>query len=612
MARSVKPLRPGKRLIVLWFSLSLFVSLYFGILSLLHLLNYPYIVQDDARQHVVFLQRLIDPQLFPNDLIAEYFTTIAPVGYKTLYGVGAKLGIAPITLAKFLPIVLSLVASAYLFFVSLEILAVPFSGFLATLILNQQLWLNDDLLSATPRAFVYPIFTAFLYYLLKRSLVPCLTTIGLQGLFFPQLVFVQATILLLRLLRWNFAPFADSREPSQLVRKQPFRFSLKQLLQRSDSKQDYIFAFWGVLMAGLVLVPYAVSVTEFGAAITVEQMQTMPEYGLHGRNEYFVEGWRFWLLGNSGIRIPIFPSIILAGTALPFLRQKLPLIAVVTDNVKIFGQVLLASLIMYGLAHLFLLKLHFPSRYTYHTLRIILAIAAALVLSALIDAGWRWLRYKQRIHSRLTIRDQGLLALTATFAAIVIIVPAMPQLFLRFQGWVVGEAPLVYQYLAAQPRNTLVASLAQDGNNLPAFAQRSTLVGREFALPHHPVYYAQFKQRVIDLIRAQYSLELTTLSRFIDQYNIDFFLIDQNSFTPNYLYQDWLIHSSFRDVVHQVTQKLKQGSQPVMLRAIEQCSVITTETLALIDAPCVKNDLSTQMSTQISVQNSDIAILTHH
>jgi hypothetical protein len=587
MARFVAQFSENRQ-IKLWLGLSLLVSLYFGLLTLLHLLNHPYIVQDDARQHVVFLQRLIDPQLFANDPIAEYFTTIAPVGYKTLYGVAAKLGIAPIGFAKILPIILGLITSAYLFFVCLEIVPIPFSGFLATLILNQQLWLNDDLISATPRAFVYPIFTAFLYYLLKRALLPCLATIALQGLFFPQLVFVQIAVLLLRLLRWNFASPSHSLEPSQFIGKPSFRFNPKQVFQRSQSQEDYVFAFWGLLVAGLVLLPYAVTMTEFGAIITAEQMQTMPEYDLHGRNEYFgVSGWQFWLLGNSGIRIPVFPSIILAGFALPFLRPGLPLMAAVTGKVNILGQVLLASFVMYGLAHLFLLKLHFPSRYTYHTLRIILAIAAALVLTALIDAGWRWLRYKQRIQSRLTVQDKVVLSLTATLAAIVIVVPAMPQLFLRFQGWVIGEAPSVYQYLAAQPQNTLVASLAQDANNLPAFTQRSTLVGREFALPHHPAYYDQFKRRVIDLIHAQYSLDKSTLFQFIDQYDIDFFLLDHNAFTPNYLDQGWLIHSSFQDVVHQVSQQLQQSNQPTILQSIEQCHVATTEKLILIDANCV-------------------------
>ncbi|MBF2051563.1 MAG: hypothetical protein IGS54_30080 [Elainella sp. C42_A2020_010] len=565
-----------------WLGLSLGVALYFGGVTLGYLWRYPYIVQDDARQHVVFLQQLVDAGLFANDWIAEYFTTVAPVGYKLLYMVAAKLGIAPLEFAKVLPLLLSLVTTVYLFGVCWQLLPIPLTGFLSTLILNQQLWLNDDLVSATPRAFVYPIFVAFLYYLLRQSLLACLVTIVLQGLFFPQLVLVQMIVLLLRLWRW----------PNRPSQRWGMRLGWLARLgwQGSESKADYQFAFWGLLTAGLVLLPYALTVTKFGGAITVEQMRMMPEYGLQGRNEYFgVSGWQFWLLGNSGIRVPVFPSIILAGCALPMLRRsQWPLMAAVSEQIKLLGQVLLASLILYGAAHLLLLKLHFPSRYTYHTLRIILAIAAAIVLTVLLDAGWRWLRYKQRIQSRLTNQDRGFLALIAFLTAVVIVVPALPFLFLRFQGWVIGEAPSLYQYLAAQPQSTLVASLDPEASNLPAFTQRSTLMGREFALPHHPIYYQQFQQRVIDLIGAQYSLDSSVPSQFIEQYDINFFLIGRSAFTPAYLNQDWLIHSSFQDLVRQVAQQLEQGRQPVLLQTIPKCQVAASEKLILLDAVCVQ------------------------
>lgn len=553
-----------------WFLLSLSVPLYFGVITWLYLLNQDYSVQDDARQHVVFLQRFVDGQLFPHDRIADYFETMAPFGYKSLYWVGAKLGIAPVGFAKVLPILLSFVTTIYLFFICLHLFPIPISGFLSSLILNQHLWMNDDLVSATPRAFIYPICAAFLYYLLERSLFPLLITIALQGLFFPQLVFVQVLILLLRIFRWR-------------------------RLQRSTHQEDYIFGFAGTLVAGLVLLPYALHVSEFGTALTAAQMQSMPEYGLAGRNQYFGVGWwQFWFWGNSGIRIPWFPSVILVGLGLPLLgRSRSPLVDILTKETRLLGQVVIASFSMYGLAHLFLLKLHFPSRYTYHTLRIILAIAAGIVLTVLLDAGWRWLRYRRRIHPRLNLGEKALLGLTASLIGIMVLVPAIPQLFLPFQGWVVGEAPAIYEYLDTQPQDTLVASLAPDANNLPAFTQRSTLVGREFALPHHPNYYDQFTQRAVDLIRAQYSSEIADVIKLIDRYDIDFFLLERHSLNPDYLLnQDWLIHSSFQETVLETIDQLKQGNRPALSYLIDQCSAASTERLVLVEAVCIKQTQS--------------------
>ena len=541
----IEHLSTRNRQLVIWLLLSLCVPLYFGALTLGSQFNHAYIVQDDARQHVVYLQRLLDPQSFPNDLIADYFTAIAPIGYKALYWSAAQVGIPPLTFAQFLPIILSLIATGYLFFTCLYLFPVPFSGFLATLIFNQQIWLKSDLVSATPRAFVYPIFAAFLYYLLKKSLIPTLFTILLQGAFFPQLVFVQAGVLILCCKRSNLT-----------------------------------FCLAGILTAALVIGAYAATISDFGPAITASQMRQMPEYGFQGRNEYFgVSPLAFWFLGNSGLRIPLFPSIIWAGFGLPLLRRtKLA-------QTAILGQVLLASLVMYGLAHLLLLKLHFPSRYTYHTLRIILSIAAGIVLTRWLEAGWRWLQSADLSQ----LRTKVLISLTAIFAAALIIVPALPALFLQFQGWVIGEAPTIYDYLSAQPQGTLVASLAQEANSIPAFTGQSTFVGREFALPHHPLYYQQFIQRSHDLIQAQYSSSKSEVNQFIEHYHIDFWLIDRHAFTADYFAnQDWLIHSSLQTTVAQQIRRLQQGQQPVTQQTIDRCTVASTPSLILLKAACIQ------------------------
>ncbi len=554
------PITIADRRTIGWLLLSSVIPLYFGGLTWLHSVSQPYIVQDDARQHVVFLERLWDPQLFPKDPIADYFQAVAPVGYKTLYGLVAHLGISPIDLAKILPLILGLIATVYLFGISLQLLPVPINGVLAVLIFNQQIWLDDSLTSATPRAFIYPIFTAFLYYLIRRSFFPCLMTIGLQGLFFPQLVFVQILILFL-----------------QLFRQQKHRFNLQ-------------LAISGILIASIVLLPYAVNRSGYGAAITLEQMKAMPEYGLGGRNEYFgVSFWQFWLFGNSGLRIPWFPSLSLIGLSLPWIwRSQLPLIQRISGEVKQLLHVLLASLVMYGLAHLLLLKLHFPSRYTYHTLRIILPIAAAIVLTTLLETSWRWLQQKQQFSNR----EKGRIGAIVGLILIVMIVPAIPPLFYQFQGWVVGEAPAIYQYLLKQPEQVRIASIAPEANNIPAFANRSTLVGREFALPHHPSYYQSFQPRVIELLHGLYSTESTKLIQLIDRYRIDFLLIEQDFMQPDYLQQDWLVHSSFRAEVEEIIHRLSINELPIIAHWIRNCTVASTvtstESLSLIDAACIK------------------------
>lgn len=557
-----------------WRWLSLIIPLYYGLCTWFYA-SQPNVVQDDARQHVAFWGQLIDPARFALDPIADYFQAVAPIGYRALYGGLAQLGIEPLSLAQVLPIGLGIITSLYIFEISVHFLPVPLNGLLSVLILNQQLWMDDSLCSGTPRAFVYPIFAAFLYYYLRQNLILCLTTLALQGLFFPQLVLVQLGVLLLRCLRW-----IDRR------------------LRLSRSSFDYRLAIGGIITAVIVLSPYLLD-SSVGAAITLDQMRPMPEYGLHGRNEYFgVNFWQFWLLGNSGLRIPWFPSLSLLGFGLPLLltasgRSRWPMAHAVRSSVVLLGQGLVASLLLFGCAHGLLLKLHFPSRYTYHTLRLGLALAAAMVITIGLAAIWQ--QWHQRIQTvRLSSRQIGQAGLGITLALIVTLVPALPPLFYQFQGWVSGADPLLYDYLATQPPS-LIASILPEANNLPALAQQSTLTGREFALPHHPRYYQLFQQRTIDALRLLYSSDPDEVVRLIDRYGVDFLLIEASpSPSIELLQQDWLIHSIFQNIVQDVIDRIRQDQRPVILGMTSQCTAMSTDQFLLLEATCIKYRLIAQ------------------
>lgn len=256
---------------IFWFSLSLTFAAIYGILALQKALSGEYVVQDDARQHVFWMRRFLDPELFPHDLIANYFQSVAPAGYTALYRLMA-FGIDPLLLSKLLPTVLGLITTGYCFGVCLQLLPVPMTGFIAALLLNQNLWMQDGLISATPKAFIYPLFLAFLYYLLRRSLLPCAIALALLGLFYPSLVFICAVLLILQLGRW---------ERGRL---------------HFQDRSAYIFCAVGLGVALLVLLPYAVGSSEFGPTITVAEARTLPEFVAGKRSSFFTTT----ILGGSG------------------------------------------------------------------------------------------------------------------------------------------------------------------------------------------------------------------------------------------------------------------------------------------------------------------------
>ena len=357
---------------IFWLSLTIAVVLVYGIKYLKAAFETKYIIQDDARQHIFWMRRFFDTELFPEDLIADYFQSVAPWGYKIFYWLITSLGIDPIFLGKLLPIFLGLISTIYCFGVSLQILPIPAVGFFTSFILNQSLWMEDDLVSATPRAFFYPLFLAFLYYLLRGSLFPILVAIALQAIFYPQTVLLSLSILTIRLFSYH---------------QKRLKFTLIKL--------NYWLWLGGIITAAIILLPYKLAATEFGPIITTTAAKIQPIFNYadstYGRAFFFHHNpLVFWLTGpRSGILfVGLFSPFAIASLLLPFLlkKEKFPLGKQVSDKVGILVQIFIASVGLFVLAHIFLFQLHFPNRYIYHSMRVMMAIAGGIALIIWLDS----------------------------------------------------------------------------------------------------------------------------------------------------------------------------------------------------------------------------------
>jgi hypothetical protein len=548
--------------------ISLLIPLYYGFCFYYFVFNQEYIVQDDARQHVVWLQRFIDGELFPDDLIANYFSGLAPVGFKYLYFLLAKLGLEPILLAKLLPPVLAVITTIYLYLFTLQIFPKPLGGLISSLLINQLLWRNDDLVSATPRAFIYPLFAAFLYYLSLDALIPCGILMLFQGLFYPHIVLVEMAMLSLGLLRL-------------------IKLKGKLIINFAQQKRPYILWIMGLMITAIALYPLTHKPPELATTVTAAQMRQMPEFNLGGRSPFFGVGWfKYWFAGSSGLTLPLFPTLVWTGIALPWLLTKKQAVAqLITPKINILTRVILASLLMFTLAHLLLPKLHLPSRYTYHTIQFVLAVAAGIVLSIWVGLAQTWFKNKRQFN----LVEQAKIALVILFSLTVIIIPGIPYVSRAwFQDWQIGTAREIYQYLARQPKDILIASLSTEVNNIPAFTQRSILVGDEFAMAYHPAYHQQIQQRTVDLLQAQYSPELQVLQSFLRQYDVDYLLLDDNAFTADYLAnKGWLINSSWSEQTQKAIAQLKSAQPPALISTLPSCVVVSSQNLNLFASSCI-------------------------
>ena len=566
--------------VIFWLVLSLAFAVLFGGLGLQQAFRANYVVQDDARQHVFWMQRYLDPTLFPHDWIADYFQSIAPPGFAALYRIPAALGINPLLFNKFLPMGLGLISTVYAFGIGLEFLPVPIVGFISSLILNQNLWVQDDLVSGTARSFLYPCFLAFLYYLLRsrqgslwKSLIPCLLAILLQGLFYPQFVLIMAGMLVLQPIEWRQG-----------------RLRLVGFGGAEQRWRPYIIAIAGLLVAFAVLLPYALEKSVYGGAISAAVARTMPEFAMKARSAFFTDDfWLFWVFGKrSGLffwmmplsvaALVLFPLVIAGRSRLPLLRQA--------RHLDLFVQAGISSLVLFFEAHALLFKLYLPARYTQFTIQIFSSFAAAIGIVVLIDAVLGWADHRPA-------RQKLAIGIIALLGALVLLSPKL-YLFPKI-SYVKGTVPSLYEFFAQQPKDILIASLAKEADNIPSFSHRSILVGREYSLPYQLGYYKPIRQRITDLIRAQYSLDLSEVREFVRKYKIDYWMIDRrylSTLDVNEYQQipigDWL--RQFTPEITEVSDRLRRGDRLAITKMFRKCKAAEEDDLIVLEGKCIANE----------------------
>jgi hypothetical protein len=512
------------------------------------------ILQDDARQHVFWMQRWQNDTLFPQDWIADYFQSNAPAGYSALYHLATIGGISPLIFNKILPLPLGLITAWYTYRFTLAIMPLPLAGCLSALFLAQDLWAKDDLISGVARAFVYPIFIAFLNYLLRGQLVPCLITIVLEGLFYPQFTLVMGGLLFIRLVQqW--------RDPAQ--RRLPIA---------------------GLALTATILGYYALQSSAYGPDTPAALARTMPEFLKRGRTEFFLpDPGRFWFWEKrSGLLTAIQSHVQIAAIGLPWLcwrgKKYLPRIRQM-QGASIFTELGIVALTLFGVAHALLFKLYLPGRYAQISLQLVVTIAGGITIALLLD----------QLKSQL-FRSKRL----AQFSLALIIVAfvyhplrgQLPQGYSRE----ISQIPQINQFIAQDPNPGIIATLSREANNLPSTTGHSIWVSREHALPYHQGYYQVIRERAIDLVKTAYSPDRAVVQAFTQKNQIRWWLIDRRLLQASPLdarYPDLQWLKQYSTTVEQVDRQLKTNQTPALVALSQTCNLKQENDFVLLDGACI-------------------------
>jgi len=545
-----------------WLAIAIFYALACALLALRQALGSEFTLADDVREHVFWMFRFVDPRLFPSDPIADYFQSLAPPGYAYLYWLLARAGINPLLASKLIPTALSLIAARYFFGLARGFFRSAAVAAFSTIVFTQSLWLNSDLSSATPRAFFYPLFTAFLYYQQRDSFAGIFLSITVAALFFPPTALLSLAVLGFACLRW--------KKGGQSVQLRGYR--------------DYKLFAAALLVAFVCLVPYLVQTAAFGPLVTFAQAKRMSEFGPKGRVPIFLSSWwGYWVAGNVGVHAPpTRPPWILAVYLWPLLRRfpnEFPLLKSIVRGARPVPLIVAASLSLFLIAHLLLFRLYLPNRYTASVTRLLLSLLGGGAMLALMDAALRRVATNPAMQTRS--RQKVIIAAFTLLLGIVLFYPLLLPEF-PTASYIRGVDPDLYRFVARQPVTARIASLSEEADNLPTFSHRSVVVGAECAVPFHPGYYLPLRDRGLQIARAQYATDPAAVQNVVRDQQIDLWLLDADAFGDQYWHKSRLLRQ-LRLAFPAENLGLSHGAAPFLQRPPPESIAYRDRRFILVD-----------------------------
>lgn len=466
----------------------------------------PFAVNDDVRNQIYWMARLVDPTLFPDDLIASYFSqpmTVSPL-LSGLYALASS-WIHPITLSQTLPFILVLLATLFLFKFA-ERHKNRVYAFWLCLAFNGAIWIFKNLAGGLSRAFFYPLFFLLLWQIQAGYWRMSMLTIWCAALLYPPVCLLG--IALLGLEAWR-----AFRRPQEAI---PIR-------------RNYLWAWLGSFLGSLGVLYWRLwffpQSPQFGPLTTGAMAERMQAFYQGGRvvlfpfsphpNAWQTTPWDHVLALLE--RLPhlyiLLPCAIVGILFLLYRRYGRPRLGDL-DIPPLVWQSLLGSAFLYLLAWVSLFYLYVPERYLQYTLPLIPIFMVGGLL--------------YRVQNRLQPHRAALIPVIAAVSLVI------AGLFWR-EDLVnpSSDERQLYNYLKTVPKTALIAAAPRQASSIPVYAFRKTLISHESYIPFHQAYYWSMHTRLRDWLQANYSPRADLVRDFILKYNIDYLIVHDADFSPH-------------------------------------------------------------------------------
>jgi len=488
-----------------------------------------YVINDDVRQHIYWMQQFHDRGLFRNDLLTEYAKNYQPWGFIFLYYLFSFIA-DPLLISKILPIILFVLSSLYLFKL-VKYLTNDYAALLAALFFMITPAYLERMSGGLPRAFASALLIIFLYYLIKREYMKSSLILLLQSLFYPMIFFVSILTYIFTFVK---------------VRNKRISFD-------KSTVKNKAFICLALIAVFILGAKYTLSYNpRIGRVVSHKQMLSDPAYYAAGRYPVLPTPPLSEEISNNLSNI-LFSKILMRHPENFFVKSGILNNAIFLIAILLLGfeaarrrmffpvEILflfLSSVLMYKISDLVLLKLFLPARYVEYSIPIISLIVYSMAIGQLIT----------RLKNDRTKK---------VFQIIVfIIVLSNYNIHKKNIGLInMSRFKDLYAYLNSLPKDVMIAANPKLADGIPTFSQRKVFINYELSHPFYDKYWETIRRRTFDFFDAYYSQDPLYIYKFCENNGIEYLVVDRRHFKKGYLANQGFYFEPFNAYVVDITKK---------------------------------------------------------
>lgn len=484
-------------------------------------LTNPYVIGDDVRQQIYWMQKWSDPELFTDDLLTEYAMNYVPWGVKAIY-VATHSFINPLQFSSILSGILFVLTAGFLFGLALRL------GDQLTSVLTVCLYcflghFMENITCGVSRSFAYPLLAAYLFFLSAKNLIGTGTVILLASVLNPY-IFLLCLVTQALFLIHHYWPARFDNGP----------------LGHSSVVISILLAGSGCFF--FLLRYFFFSTNTFGTLVTPGDMIGHAEYSAVGRYEIFPQPSFLseiihpWIFNLPFIQWGPLPAWFFALVGLAIIGYACSRRKLVMDLsiLRVLGYLLVSSLLLYVAARIFIFRLFVPSRYIEFSFNIFFCLVIAKCMRVAM-LGW--------------VSDRTIFPLLTTLLFIL----ASLQVY-HVGVFDYSNHAKLYRFFDTTPKNVLIAGHPEVMDNVLTFARRKAFVTYELSHTWYASYWNVLKNRTFDFFRAYYSEDPRDIFSFCRKNSIDYLVVRDSDFSEEKLKKGGLYFEPFDSFIRDLAK----------------------------------------------------------